>query len=291
MTRLINSLAFRIPSFYQFWLTKIKKPKIKKEITPIDSYHLIFLCGNAHLDLLEQALYSVLKNFKSIPKIFVFLDIGLTVENCNQRLKWVPSSLLTIKSHTECISYHQENGNLALSKFAINNPMGLKLAAILQIADLKKPFLYSDTDVLWYKDPAPIFNQIISNSDSNIHLSQDFQQAYDEHLIIKANLSGLLKAPYYCAGILFAKMITEQDLVFIQSLVRIAISKSNHFTEQTIFAALQKRKGISQLTANNFCIQVDDRFDFKPKKNDLVIARHYIGPVRHLFWRDSFFLR
>jgi hypothetical protein len=289
MTRLINSLAFRIPSFYQFWLTKIKRPKIKKEITPIDSYHLIFLCGNAHLDLLEQALYSVLKNFKSIPKIFVFLDIGLTVENCNQRLKWVPSSLLTIKSHTECISYHQENGNLALSKFAINNPMGLKLAAILQIADLKKPFLYSDTDVLWFKDPTPILNQIIANAMSNIHLSQDFQKAYDENLINEGQLDELNTAPYYCAGILFAKAIEKEDKDFIQFLLPIAISKSNHFTEQSIFAALQKKKGKSELTKAQFCIEVKDRFDFIPKKNDLVIARHYIGPVRHLFWRDSFF--
>jgi hypothetical protein len=290
MKRLLHSLSFRIPYLYQFWLRKIKKAKHKKQILPEGTYHLLFLCGSSHLDLLEQSLFSVFKNFVSIPKVYVFTDKGLVIADCKKRLKWFPIELLTILSHSDCEKFHQQKGNKALVEFARMNPMGLKLAAISQIAALGKPFLYSDTDVLWFKDPKNILKQIISEKKVNIHLSQDFQKAYDQHLIDEGNLNTLNQAPYYCAGILFGTHFNPSDLDFIQSLIDISIKKSNHFTEQTIFAALQKRLGESSLDAANFCIQIDDRFDFIPQKNPNLIARHYIGPVRHLFWRDSFLM-
>lgn len=291
MKRLFNSLAFRIPYLYQLWLRKIKKTKNKKQIITDETYHFLFLCGSNHLDLLEQSLFSVFNNFESIPQVYVFTDKGLAITDCKERLKWFPSELLTILSYRDCENFHHQKGNQALAEFAVTNPMGLKLAAILQIAALGKPFLYSDTDVLWFKDPKNIFNKIITAQQVNIHLSQDFQKAYDDHLIDEGDLGALNKAPYYCAGILFATHFNPSDLDFIQSLLHVALEKSNHFTEQTIFAALQKQVGESSLDKANFCIQTNDRFDFIPQRSSDLIARHYIGPVRHLFWRDSFFNR
>lgn len=285
-----DSLAFRIPYVYKKLLSLYKPGKQNAVINP--RLNLVMLCGLNQLSLLQEALVSIKKNFELLPSIYVFLDKDLSYNICKQNLSWLSIPNLTIIESSHCIGYHRKSGNELIALFAEQNPMGLKLAAILQIADLNHPVLYSDTDVLWFKDPSKTLAVLESDKQVSFALSEDFQPAYDQKLIEKANLSILMTAPFYCAGILFVKeALSFESKRILGELLQIAILQSNHFTEQTIFAYLNKVSNNGGFDKHEFSIILDDQFKLMPTKREKLVARHYIGPVRHQFWRDAFFMR
>jgi hypothetical protein len=68
--------------------------------------------------------------------------------------------------------------------------------------------------------------------------------------------------------------------------------KPYYFTEQTFFAIAAKLLSADMWRFNEIALFESDRFKLGPSyigKN--WFARHYVGPVRHLFWRDSFYKR
>lgn len=286
--RFKDSLAFRIASFYKKALKTYPFRSFKQK--EAQSLSIVMLCGLQQLDLLQENILSVCKQFGKLPSIYVFTDTDLDIELCKMSLKWVPSKLIVIGAKS-CFKYHKDNGNELLATFAEQNPMGLKMAAIMQIMDNNEPILYCDTDVLWFKDPEPIISAIISNPHISMVLSQDFQKSYDECLVKEENLEILSDEPFYCAGIMLLKSFSPSDKNELKDLLKLAVRKSNHFTEQTIFAYLNKIKGNISLNMDEFCITLHDQFDIIPTKKSSQIARHYIGAVRHQFWRDAFFAR
>jgi lipopolysaccharide biosynthesis glycosyltransferase len=285
--RIKNSLVFRLPLVYK----KIIEPfglSIRKDKTQNQDFNLTILVGKAQLSMLCETLNSIIKNFEDIPSIFIFTDNNLSPEECYKVLNWQQQTSLKVISANECISFHKENHDLV--SFAKKNPMGLKLAAILQIAAQGKPVLYCDTDVLWFGDPQLIIKQMLANDQLLLSLSYDFQPAYDQSLVEKGNLSILNNPPYFCAGILLYKLTSKTIEENLARILPLAEKESNHFTEQTIFAYLNKICGGFGLDEQEFQISLKDQYHFLPNKNN-PIARHYIGPVRHLFWRDAFFMR
>ncbi len=253
--------------------------------------NMVLLCGSKNIAFLQEVLKSIYTNFSRTPNIFVITDNSTNVRFCKEKIKWFPKDRLTLITANDCLDYHKAKGRNSLFNFASRNPMGLKLAAILQIAEIGKPLLYSDTDVLWLQDPFELIQQLINSVGANINLSFDFQPAYDEQLVSMARLESLLnKAPYYCAGIMLIKNFSSENIQLIERLLPFLEKQSNHFSEQTIFATLQKSVGPSRLEQEKFSIILDDQFDLRPLNRPKLIARHYIGPVRHLFWRDAFFM-
>ncbi|MDB4902151.1 MAG: hypothetical protein JWQ63_1432 [Mucilaginibacter sp.] len=292
LNKIKNSLAYRLPILYNYFirLTFIlekKYPAIKEN----DTYNLVILCGSAQLNMLNVCLKSIYNNFKQLPHIYVITDQSLSAFACKKAIHWFPENNITVIDALNCLAYHEEKGNHLVKQFALKNPMGLKLAAILQVINLGKPILYSDTDVIWYNDPIADLANFLNIQQFNLALSVDFQAAYDNNLIDNCNLTELNKEPYFCAGILFINKLIEKHYSAIENLLPAVIRKSDHFSEQTIFALLNKQSGNFCLDKNKFIIELNDRLNFFPTKNKEIIARHYIGPVRHLFWRDTIFSR
>ncbi|MFD2161027.1 putative nucleotide-diphospho-sugar transferase [Paradesertivirga mongoliensis] len=277
-----------MPVLYEH-IIALHKPKVITTSTP--ELNLVMLTGVQQMSMLNQSLWSISKKFRHLPKVYLFTDKGVDLETLKRKLKWFPDSHLTIIIAESCTEYHRNKGNELLASFAHQNPMGLKLAAILQIADLNTPILYCDTDVLWHKDPWQTISELISNPGVKLALSSDFQAAYDQDMVHAANMSELLTEPFYCAGILFLKALDSGNRDKLQKLLEIAVVQSTHFTEQTIFAYLNKINGDHSLDKDGFAILLDDQFSLIPRKKNTLIARHYIGPVRHNFWRDAFFLK
>lgn len=238
--------------------------------------------------MLRETLNSIIKNFRDIPSIFIFTDNNLSPEECYKVLNWQQQTSINIISANDCISFHKENQDLV--SFAKMNPMGLKLAAILQTAAQGKPVLYCDTDVLWFGDPKHLINEMLANDQISLSLSYDFQPAYDQALVERGNLSILNSPPYFCAGILLYKLTTKTIEENLARILPLVAKESNHFSEQTIFSYLNKICGGFGMDEQEFQISLKDQYHFFPNKNN-PIARHYIGPVRHLFWRDAFFMR
>jgi len=286
-----NSLAFRLPFFYKLILTwfKFKPARITHDST--GEYSIVIICGQSQLNMLQVCLTSIYKCFTKLPHVFLFTDLKFDAGECKKAVSWFPDESITVISGSDCIDYHRQNQKTTLVSFAEKNPMGLKLAAILQVLDSGKPVIYCDTDVIWYDDPYPVVKPYIERSDFELAMSEDFQPAYDTGLIEKAGLQTLDHSPYFCAGILLAKKLTVQSTAILERLLTIAAEQSNHFSEQTIFAFLNRENGNIALDKNKFLLKTEDQFEIKPRSLPDVTARHYIGPVRHLFWRDALWLK
>ena len=217
--------------------------------------------------------------------MYVFTDFGTSAKVIDKILLLYPKDKLHIINAESCLAYHQNLPDLV--SFAKQNPMGLKLAAILQIADLGKPLLCSDTDVLWLNSPLQSIEQMLSDN-VEIHMSYDLGPSYDFNLMQKAQLDAISTQPYYCAGIMFIKSISKSHRTMIDNLLQILKKESGHMSEQTVFAYLQKQAGASLMLPEQYFLGYADQFSLKPVFDQQCIARHYVGAVRHLFWRDAF---
>lgn len=289
-SKIRNSLLFRLPVVYKFLLKNGSKDYYLKKGSAAKEWpvNLVILCGKGNEGMLHETLKSILRTFSSLPMVHVFTDKGLPPQTCRDGLSWFPQDRLQVISKIECLNYHTQKQNKDLIQFAEKNPMGLKMAAILQVADKGEPLLYCDTDVLWHNDPYESVSKILS-SESSMAISYDFQPAYDENLVEKGGLTLLKSAPFYCAGILLLKEFNARFKSELNRLLPIVIEQSNHFSEQTLFAHFQKLDGLSLLDQDKYCIITEDQLETKKPEYNSIFARHYIGPVRHLFWRDAYF--
>ena len=288
LTKIKNSLAFRLPMLYKLFVIKRNSKLILKSSTPNAGYSLVLMCGPNQLDLLQVCLESIFRQFSAPPGILLFTDLASDTSEVQKKLRRFPEGYIKIISGPDCLSHHKTQGRNLLVSFAEKNPMGLKLAAVLQAVEMGEPVLYCDTDVIWFGDPFEVIQQYLLQRDFYLAMSEDFQPAYDKNLIDKGGLDKLSGQPYFCAGIMLIKELAERHYVMLNSLLKIASEESNHFSEQTIFAFLNRETQNIAFDKTLFIIKTDDQFGPLPHPFPGVIARHYIGPVRHLFWRDAF---
>lgn len=292
-----DSLVFRLPSLiWKNLVTYIMPNKLKsKPLAP--EFNFVILCGPKDYPLLKQALFSIRFSFKKLPHLYIVTDFDMSAKTLTKIVKLYPADKLLVIKANECVKYHENNGNSLIKAFAMQSPMGLKIAAIAQVLDIGTPVLYADTDVLWFNDPFDDIAQFISGK-VNIHMSPDFHPGYDFHLIKKAGLGMTVDPPYYNAGLMFIKNITEEQHVIMEKLLSIIIESHNstieihkNLSEQTLFAFLQKEAGPSDMLPDRYLLFTSDQYDIIPTWQKHAVARHYIGQMRHLFWRDAFFKR
>ncbi|HVT58068.1 MAG TPA: hypothetical protein VHR45_06690 [Thermoanaerobaculia bacterium] len=166
--------------------------------------------------------------------------------------------------------------------------MGRKLAAIADSA-LEGPTLYSDVDVLWFRFP-PSINHFMSSESPALAMSPDTQPSYDKALV-PSLLPHLASRPFYCAGLLYA----SGDFLNTCQAADLLAYAADHgigVTEQTILAAVDHELGGVSWPSGEIALLDDDRFSLAPSFiNTRWAARHYVGQVRHIFWRDALALR
>jgi hypothetical protein len=278
-----NSLAFRSALFFKVFcgITFLRK-KASKEMSDLT---LITLTGKKHTGLLTECLLSIYRSSSLLPKLAIISDGSISSEELEKKLNWWPGNI-NIYMPDEIFDYHKHRDELLV--FAKKNPMGLKMALILRFAELG-PTFYTDTDVIWYKD---IHSLVPADQSIKIQMSPDYQPAYDENLISDKPYSDIKYSPWFCAGIMYAHGNLYNTLPEIKKLTLKAMIKSNHFSEQTIFAAANYFNGKSSWPIKEVTCFQSDQLTLKPSYiGQHWICRHYVGPVRHIFWRDAFFLR
>lgn len=291
LSRVKKSLAFRSGPICKNILDALPLPAaVAKPKLPLT---FLTLCGVNHISFLQQSLYSLYKAWSFLPKLQVVSDGTIGVSELDKALRWWPGEK-TIHLPEYFIQHHRNLGREYLAKFASNNVMGLKLAAVIKAGE-EAPTLYCDTDILWFRNLPNLIGEETSNSNVTLKMSEDFQPAYD-HELAKSNLKHLYTPPFFCAGLAFINgNLLEQ--INIEDLLIAASIKSNHFTEQTILAEANYRLGGAFWSREKIACFVDDQFSLAPsylqKKclQEKWIARHYVGPVRHIYWRDALALR
>lgn len=249
---------------------------------------LLSMCGVKHLGCLQQSLLSLYMAWSSLPKLQIVSDGSLTFPMLEKAFDWWPGTK-SFSSWTRSVAYHQQKGRDSLVKFGNNNLMGRKLAIILEFAE-RGATLWCDSDILWFRELSSL-PEVVKGNLPTFKMSEDYNQSYDKNLI-KQGLEHLCKPPFMCAGLIFL----EGDLIQacdLNRLLDIAATKSNWFTEQTIFAEAAYQLGRSYWPREKIAIFDHDQLSLKIPtyfRKDWV-ARHYVGPVRHIFWRDALALR
>jgi hypothetical protein len=281
-SRAAHSLAYRSAWAYRRLARAlpVRRPGRKPEM-PLT--YLTF-GGAVHAEMLRESLASLCRAWPALPRLRVVSDGSLTRTAAEELLEWWPApwSFLSWEDFLPRLT----DSNLAA--FARREPMGRKLAAVVGSA-LDGPTLYSDVDVLWFRFPASV-DRLMSSAGPTLAMSPDMQPMYDKALV-PSLLPHLANQPFYCAGLLYA----AGDFLHTRrttGLLAYAAEHGTGVTEQTILAAVNHDLGAVSWPPDEVALLEDDRFSHAPSFiNTRWAARHYVGQVRHIFWRDALALR
>ena len=283
--RLSNSFAFRSGLLYRQALRMLPVPRLPSK--PALELPLLTACGRRHLPMLEQALYSMAVSWSRLPAITVVSDGTAPLEEIARRLRWWPNGL-EVKPWQAYADYHRERGRSALARYAENDGFGRKLAAILALSESRR-MLWCDCDILFYSDFTPYLSLDLPPAPF-IVATQDWVNGYDSELVAKLR-PHLLERPFVNTGLAIFEG-NLYDTCGLEPLIEQASVSCNVFTEQTILAEAVYHRGKIVWGLDVIRIFDDDILTLKPTfLSEQWMARHYITPVRHLFWRDALAFR
>lgn len=283
--RVRNSVAYRSSVPCRLILASWPPPRVPPK-PPLPVTYLTF-AGAVHLAMLRESIASLAQAWHGLPRLRIVGDGSIAPERLRRILRFWPAAL-EILDWRDLVAPLQARGYAAVLKFADRVPMARKLVAVVATA-ADGPTMYADVDVLWFRFP-PALLRHASSANSNIVMSPDYQPSYDVDLV-PAVLPHLAKAPFYCAGLLFANgdFLAACDT---EHLLTYAAEHGVAVTEQTILAEANHQLGGGVWPATEFALSDHDRFSLGPSYiRKPWVVRHYVGQVRHLFWRDAMALR
>lgn len=247
---------------------------------------LMLFSDENHLDLLLENLWTVANTWCELPRVRIVGDVGAREHTFRQALDWW-SQRWDFVSYEEIEATFLQEQRDWLAQFGRHHIFGRKLAAILHSARIA-PTLYSDSDVLWLT--APRFLDSLDPRAPSLLVSTDSYASYCDAIIDPAS-QDLMQPPYACAGLLYLFQWPWPEAVLREWVIRALSIPPHAFAEQTIVGFLARRYG-GYIPDGEIAGFFDDWFLFLPKcYRPAWCARHYLGPVRHHFYRDAVLMR
>lgn len=285
IARVRNSFAYRSGILYRWLLGRLPAlaPEDGKPELPLT---FLTFGGAAHRLMLRECLGSLAQAWPRLPRVVVVSDGSLDPAAARDLAGWRGS--IEIRSWQEMAARLAEPRFANLVRFAERDAMGRKLAAIVACAR-EAPTLYCDVDVLWFRFP-PTLEGLLAAPGVKLAMSPDYQPMYDPALV-PGRLPHLARPPFYCAGLLYAEgdFLASCD---VAALLAHAAERGIGVTEQTLLAEADRQLGGRSWPADEIALSEDGRFTLGPSfRGRPWAARHYVGAVRHLFWRDALALR
>lgn len=283
--RIRNSLAYRSSALYRGALELLPSPR--PEVKPTVPLTFLTFGGAAHRLMLRECIASLCSAWPRLPQVRVVSDGSLDLARTARELAWWPGSLELLDGR-DLAARLTSPAFAPLVRFAARDAMGRKMAAIVASA-LEAPTLYCDVDVLWFRFPEGL-EALLSTAGPRLVMSSDCRPMYDPALV-PSRLPELARPPYYCAGLLFAAgdFLAACD---VADLLDHAAERGIGVTEQTILAEANRQLGGGTWPAEEIVLWEEDRFSLGPSfRQRSWAARHYVGAVRHIFWRDALALR
>lgn len=285
LLRVKRSAAYRSGALWRALLCALPAPRVAaKPLLPVT---FVTFGGAGHRLMLAQCLASLGLTWPRLPRLRIVSDGSLAADTTARDLAWWPGpwELLAWRDLAPGLC---DRGHDALVRFAEREPMGRKMAAVVATA-LEGPTLYCDVDVLWFREPARLA-ELTGRPAPQLVMSEDCYPAYDPALV-PGRLPHLAAPPFYCAGLLFAHG-DFLEAAGVAELLAEAAERGFGLTEQTIFAEADRRLGGACWPRDEIALFEEDRFSLGPSfRGRSWTARHYVGQVRHLFWRDALALR
>jgi hypothetical protein len=286
--RIKASLAYRSSGF---WRAVADRWPIRP-LAPKPALDLDFLTfgGAAHLGMIREALLSLARSWPALPRVTVATDSSLSPAAAAKALSWWPAPAPRFVEWRELVAPLRESSGRFrdLLRFAERDAMGRKLASVAALA-LGGDVLYADCDVLWLAVP-PSLSTFRAGAGPRLAMSTDIAPGYDPALV-PGRLPELALPPYFCAGFLYGRgdFLAAAGVL---ELLAVAAEQGIGRTEQTIFAEAGRRLGGERFPLSEVLLSDADRFTLGSSLRGATwAARHYVGQVRHLFWRDAVALR
>jgi len=253
----------------------------------IDRLTYLTFGNEAHLDMLAESLYSMARVWRRLPHLVIAWDGDRVPARLAKTLAFWPREW-EMRTRSQVRALLDPRADRDLIAFGEREAMARKMAAVLSAARIG-PTLYSDVDLLWFREPESLARWRALPTPALV-MSPDFQASYDSSLISAQKL-GIREGPCLCAGLMFASgdVLTAAAA---EDMLAFAATHGCGVTEQTIFAESCRRLGGWTWPAEEIALEEADRFALAPTYRGMPwAARHYVGQIRHHFWRDALALR
>jgi len=284
-TRLHDSFAYRSSRLYRGAAKLLPLSRIAQK--PGLGLTYVTFGGAGHAAMLIESVISLGRTWPRLPRVRIVSDGTLNLERTRKALSRWPGPLEVV-DWRDLLPAVPANHLQKLQTFARREPMGRKLVAIVASA-IAAPTLYCDCDFLWFRHP-PTLDHLLRQAPPLICMSADPRPAYDPGLV-PDRLPELARPPHSCAGLLFAygDFISAGDGT---ALMIYLAERGFGLSEQTFLAEMNRRLGDARWPEDEIALNEVGRTSLRPSFNDQPwSARHYVGSVRHLFWRDAIALR
>jgi hypothetical protein len=257
---------------------------------------LMMFGGWPHRQITAASAWSLYKAWPAIPeRVLLVTDNSISPDDYRAALNWWPGPVDAI-SASEVVATHAAAGREDLVRFATSkrNILGLKLAAISFAAE-RGPVLAVDTDILWFKalpegwlvPPSEHKDELI------VRTMEDFQAAYDDRLMDQKMASVLSSPPYRNSGVVYVRGDLVGNAAFQEVVARAAVLDYSQttvggFAEQTVLAWVSATTNTSPWSLDTIYISMSrDGQKLASYARKTWAARHYVSPIRWLFWEDA----
>jgi hypothetical protein len=254
---------------------------------PLANFCYLTVSDRKHWLMLRESLYSLHRSWNSLPEITVVSDGSWTANEFARVFAWWPTPI-TVLTRAEICQATSSAGFSELADYAGQSPYGLKLAAIV-IQAKKRPTIFVDADILWFRDPALLLGDRVSWDkpralrESNCHQRRDMATRH---------CAQVLEPPFVNSG-----MVALHGELMAPRLLRIMAQEAlpnaqDSSCEQTIIATAVKLGG-EFFPEKLSLVEFDDVHRFRSRNmiDEGYYSRHYVNWMRHLIYRDALKLR
>ncbi len=233
--------------------------------------------------MLKQSLSTIAYRWTLIPNVIAVSDGSATIPEIRASLSWWPNNVEVI-GWQELRDFHKGEGRSELVQFAEMGPYGRKLSTILALAERSR-VLWCDCDILFFSDFS-IYIDDRPRGGTFLETAEDMDYSYDLNLTTRS-LMHLYSRPPVNTGIVLCEG-NIYEACGLDRFIRQGLPNNMYLTEQTILAEAVFQ--IGRIGWNQEVIRLfdADKFTIRPTYvGKQWIARHYVAPLRHLFWRDA----
>ncbi len=291
--RIFNSIAFRAKFAYRRRLHNrlreqvLRLPAPTAPDKPDAGFEMLSFAGIEQLELMRQSFWSIGASWPVLPALRIVSDGSIDPAELKSAMAWWPRPV-TAERWEAVAQRHADRGRPELAALAEKNKLGRKLAAVLD-AGLITPTLFGDTDLLWFRGPPPLPSP---GSAPVLKMAGDIRPSFDPAIFHHAGADAFAQPPFLNSGACFI----SGDVYTAAGLGPIAQWASQHdqyFTEQTLLIYACKQLGGDAWPIDQIYLNTDDAVRSRAERQYLqtAFARHYVGDVRHWFWRDVLALR
>ena len=256
-------------------------PKTNNEL------HYVTMAARSHWLLLRESLVSLYRAWDSIPNLTVVSDGSWKQDEFSEAFDFWPNPIKVLMPDEICGTLAGAGQN-ALGELARAHPLGLKLAAIILLAQ-ERAILFVDSDILWFSDPSKILTQM--NGLPGPVAAIETKASYNEDLVRQFCPEGI-SSPAINTGCIYLKG-PLCDCKLLQDLLAAALENPKHnFNEQSILAVAVQKNG-RKFPAEFCLVDFADAMTWKRRQpwRQGFHSRHYVNWMRHQFYRDAITLR